>query len=72
MQCSPDRTEFAKEFKEVVGLDVVVEILDEKRAETLLADWHAASGGRATTHRFTSGASLPPRLIAWIQDSGFT
>lgn len=31
-QYSPDRTELAKELEEIVGTDVVVEVLDEKRA----------------------------------------
>ena len=64
-------TEFAKELKEFVGADVVVEVLDEKRA----GPWLARLGlvgeiMRAEAYRFTSGASLPPRLIAWIQVDG--
>jgi len=66
-----DGTELAKELKEFVGTDVVVEVLDEKRA----GPWLARLGlvgeiMRAKAYRFTSGASLPPRLIAWIQVDG--
>jgi hypothetical protein len=66
-----DGTEFAKELKEFVRADVVVEVLDEKRAGWLsvgLVSW--VRGMRAEAYRFTSGASLPPRLIAWIQVDG--
>lgn len=68
---SPNRTKLAKELKEVVGTDVVVEVLDEKRAvaqSARVVSW--AMAGECNAYRFTSGASLPPRLIAWIQGDG--